>query len=98
MGKLHSVLYIKSFDFSLFHTQKIDFSKFHTIMAFMNPLKVTSVSSYLFPVLMLFKSRRLLSHVPMLNPVASSFGGDGPVMALIVFIIFVIFSNLYELL
>jgi len=59
---------------------------------------VTSVSSYLFPVLMLFKSRRLLSHVPMLNPVASSFGGDGPIMALIVFIIFVIFSNVYELL
>ena len=59
---------------------------------------ITSVSSYLFPVLMLFKSRRVLAHVPMLNPVSSSFGGDGPVMVLIVFIIFVIFSNVYELL
>ena len=59
---------------------------------------ISSFSSYLFPVLMIFKSRRILGHVPASNPVASPFGSDGFILALVVFIIFIIFSNVYEIL
>ena len=58
---------------------------------------ITSVSSYLFPVLLVFQSRRVLGHVPTSNPQASPFGANGLLLSLIVFIAFIILSNVYEL-
>ena len=58
---------------------------------------VTTVSSYLFPTLMLFKSRRILSHVSTRNPLESPFGHIYCISLLLLTIIFIILSNFFEL-
>ena len=59
---------------------------------------ITSVSSYLYPTLMVFQSRRLLSHVTTKNPLKSPFGHIYSISFLLLTILFVILSNFLELL
>lgn len=58
---------------------------------------ISSVSSYLYPTLMVFQSRRLLSHVTTKNPLKSPFGHIYSISFLLLTILFVILSNLLEL-
>ena len=58
---------------------------------------ITSVSSYLYPTLMVFQSRRLLSHVTTKNPLKSPFGHIYSISFLLLTILFVILSNFLEL-